>query len=78
MKTVISIPDDIFSKAERLARRLKMSRSELYRKALAEYVEQHAQERVIERLDNVYASEPSALDEVVRGIQDASLSREAW
>lgn len=78
MKTAISIPDDVFSKAERLAKRLKMSRSELYRKALAEYVEQHAQERVTERLDKVYASEPSALDEVVRGIQDASLSREAW
>lgn len=78
MKTAISIPDDVFRKAERLAKRLKMSRSELYRKALAEYVEQHAQERVTERLDKVYASEPSALDEVVRGIQDASLSREAW
>jgi metal-responsive CopG/Arc/MetJ family transcriptional regulator len=38
MKTVISLPDGVFRDAERLARRLKKSRSELYREAVAEYV----------------------------------------
>jgi metal-responsive CopG/Arc/MetJ family transcriptional regulator len=36
MKTAISIPDDVFAAAERLARRLKKSRSELYSRALRE------------------------------------------
>ena len=33
MKTAISLPDEIFEEAERLARWLKKSRSELYREA---------------------------------------------
>jgi metal-responsive CopG/Arc/MetJ family transcriptional regulator len=78
MKTAISLPDDVFKKAERLAKRLKLSRSELYRKALAEYMRQHAQERLTERLDEVYAREPSAPDGTLQDIQQASLRHEDW
>ncbi len=78
MKTAISIPADVFNKAERLAKRLKVTRSELYRKALAEYMEQHAQERVTERLNQVYATESSVQDEDIRNLQEASLSHEDW
>lgn len=38
MKTAISIPDDLFRRADELADRLGKSRSELYREALADYV----------------------------------------
>ena len=38
MKTAISIPDDLFRRADGLAGRLGKSRSELYREALADYV----------------------------------------
>jgi metal-responsive CopG/Arc/MetJ family transcriptional regulator len=55
MKTAISIPDDIFEDAERLARRLKQSRSEVYSRALAEYVARHAPDRVTEQMDRVVA-----------------------
>jgi hypothetical protein len=41
MKTAISIPDDVFADAERLARRLKKSRSELYSRAIREYIGEH-------------------------------------
>ena len=34
MKTAISIPDEVFRSAERLAQRLGVSRSELYAKAV--------------------------------------------
>ena len=54
MKTAISIPDDIFAEAERLARRLKKSRSELYSRALREYVARHGSEHVTETLDKLY------------------------
>jgi len=36
MKTAVSIPDNVFKKAERLARRMKKSRSELFSNALTE------------------------------------------
>jgi predicted transcriptional regulator len=58
MKTAISLPDDVFEQAEKLARRLNKSRSELYREAVAEYVARHdpdaitaAMDRVAEQLD---------------------------
>jgi metal-responsive CopG/Arc/MetJ family transcriptional regulator len=38
MKTAVSIPDELFRRADELARQLGKSRSELYREALADYV----------------------------------------
>ncbi len=51
MKTAVSIPDDIFEKAERLARRAKRSRSELFTAALREYVARHSTEEITEALN---------------------------
>jgi len=51
MKTAISIPDDIFAKAEELARQLSTSRSELYSRAIREYVARHSGDQVTEKLD---------------------------
>jgi predicted transcriptional regulator len=39
MKTAISVPDDLFDRAERLAQRLGRSRSALYAEAVAAYVD---------------------------------------
>jgi metal-responsive CopG/Arc/MetJ family transcriptional regulator len=61
MKTAISLPDEVFASAERLAKRLKLSRSQLYGRALGEYVARHAPDAVTEALDRVcseLASEP--------------------
>jgi metal-responsive CopG/Arc/MetJ family transcriptional regulator len=41
MKTAISIPTPTFQAAERYAAQNKLSRSELYSKALKEYLERH-------------------------------------
>ena len=46
MKTAVSIPDEIFERAERLARRCRRSRSDVYAAALDEYVARHAPEEV--------------------------------
>ena len=55
MKTAVSIPDDVFEKAERLARRMKKSRSQLFGNALEEYVARHAPDHVTETMDRVCA-----------------------
>ena len=55
MKTAVSIPDDVFEKAERLARRMKKSRSELFSRALAEYVARHAPDHVTDTMNQVCA-----------------------
>ena len=51
MKTAVSLPDRVFAEAERLARRLKKSRSQLYAEALAEYVARHDEDQVTERIN---------------------------
>ena len=38
MKTAVSIPDDLFRRADELAAQLGKNRSELYREALADYI----------------------------------------
>jgi len=46
MKTAISIPNEIFAQGERLARRLHTSRSQLYARALADFVVQHEDDKI--------------------------------
>src|ERR1700676_3920670 len=53
MKTAVSIPDDVFRGAERLARRTRKSRSPLYSEAVKEYVARHATDEVTETLNRV-------------------------
>ncbi|MBA4170617.1 MAG: ribbon-helix-helix protein, CopG family, partial [Chloroflexi bacterium] len=51
MKTAISVPDDVFNKAERLARTAGRSRSEVYSAALREYVARHEPDEVTDSLN---------------------------
>lgn len=80
MKTAISIPDELFAAAEDAAQRLGVSRSELYRRALREFLAEHDVRAVTEALDAVYAdrAEESRLDPGLAGLQLASLADEEW
>ena len=78
MKTAISIPDSLFHIAETTAERMGMSRSELYRHALENYIQAHRHDGVRESLDAVYSEEPSRVDEVLAEMQQVSLPREDW
>ena len=53
MKTAVSIPDDIFERAERLARREQRSRSDVYAAALVEYVARHAHDEITDTMNRV-------------------------
>ena len=78
MKTAISIPDDIFASADRLAKRLQMSRSELYARAVQLYVTECRHTGVKEKLDELYTLEAESVDPAVLNAQAASISREEW
>ena len=53
MKTAISIPDKVYSEAERLSRRLKKSRSQVYTEAVTEYIARHDPDAVTEAMNRV-------------------------
>jgi metal-responsive CopG/Arc/MetJ family transcriptional regulator len=80
VKTAISIPDHVFEAAEQLARRLGKSRSELYSAAIANYLEQHRQDGVTERLNEVYGpqKEQAELDAALATLQALSIPEEKW
>ncbi|HVE87283.1 MAG TPA: hypothetical protein VND93_30715 [Myxococcales bacterium] len=67
MKTAISVPDGLFKRAERLARRLKKSRSQLYQEAVTEYLERHDPDAITAAINRAAESLESAPDPFVAG-----------
>lgn len=53
MKTAVSLPDQVFDHAEKLAKRLKKSRSQLYREALSEYLARHDADAITNAMNAV-------------------------
>ena len=78
MKTAISLPDEVFEAAEQLADELGLSRSGLYARAVADFVEQQRGENVTARLNEVYAEVESTLDPLLARLQSASLPNDEW
>ena len=54
-KTPLAAPasDDVFAEAEALAKRMKSSRSEIYSRALGEFIGHHAPDRVTDLMNEV-------------------------
>jgi metal-responsive CopG/Arc/MetJ family transcriptional regulator len=78
MKIAISLPDDLFQSADGLAKRLGVSRSELYATAVAEFLAKHQHAKVTERLDQVYGQQSSRLERPLRRAQGRSLRSTEW
>ena len=78
MKTAISVPDQLFRSADALAKRLGVSRSELYATAVAEFLAKHQGAKVTERLDQVYAQQASRIEQPLRHAQGRSLRVSEW
>jgi metal-responsive CopG/Arc/MetJ family transcriptional regulator len=78
MKTAVSIPDDVFTQAERLVRQMRKSRSEVYSLALAEYVARHAPDHVTEAFDRVCSEVGQRTDDFVSLAARRLLERAEW
>ena len=77
MKTAISIPDPIFQSAESFAHQMGISRSELFTKAVAEYLEKRKQQYITDALNKIYAK-PEKIDNTLQTMQIQSLPKEEW
>ena len=73
MQTVISIPDSIFQAAEELAKRMGVSRSELYAKAGAEFTKTYKSTNITEQLNSVYDQQISKIDKELVTMQNQSI-----
>jgi len=78
MKTAVSIPDDVFKKVERLARRSRKSRSEVFSAALREYVARHAPDEVTEGFNRVCEQVGEEDDDFIAAAGRRALERVEW
>jgi metal-responsive CopG/Arc/MetJ family transcriptional regulator len=69
MKTAVSLPDEVFERAELAAKQLKLSRSEFYSRALSEYLARHTDSEITSAIN-------SAISEVGQP-RDSTISRRA-
>jgi hypothetical protein len=79
MKTAISIlPIPLFAAAERASRKLGISRSQFYCKAVEAFLKAYRNHSIKDALDAVYGAEDSRLDPVLAVMKDACLQPEDW
>ena len=78
MKTAISIPDKLFFAADQYAKSYGVSRSQLYAKAVAQFLEQQPSDRITKQLNEVYSSEHDKLNEIFSTMQFTSIEKEEW
>ncbi len=78
MKTAVSIPDDIFERAERLAEREQRTRSDVYAAALDEYVARHAHDEVTDTMNRVCDAVGDGQDAFLAAAGRRVLDRAEW
>ena len=79
MKTAISIPDPVFKAADRLARKRRVSRSELYTRAIQALLEAEGDDEVTAKLNAAYSQDDSpALPAELRSLPARVLEAEDW
>jgi len=78
MKTAVSVPDDVFNRAEALAKRLKLNRSQLFSRALAEFVSRHSPEEITDALNRVCTELAGEADDFARQAAARTFERNPW
>ncbi len=79
MKTAISVPDDVFQRAEAVAKHRGLSRSELYVQALRAYLAEVERADMTEQIDaalDEIGREESQVDPLLAAAQARVLERE--
>jgi metal-responsive CopG/Arc/MetJ family transcriptional regulator len=78
MKTAVSLPDQLFRQADAAARRLRVSRSQLYATAISEFLDRRQTDTITERLNQVYSRHPAKVDAALHRAQLRSLEKDSW
>jgi metal-responsive CopG/Arc/MetJ family transcriptional regulator len=78
MKTAVSIPDELFSRADEMARRTGKSRSQLYQEALSEYLLRRDPGAVTQAMDEALADIDPRSDPWLVEAGRQTLERSEW
>jgi hypothetical protein len=77
-KTAISISPDIFRLSEKLAKRLKISRSAVFAMGVKRLGEEYDEEELIARVNAVCAEVDTSVDPVLKAYQSRRLREAKW
>ncbi len=75
VRTTISLNDALVRKAEGAARKMGISRNQLFANAISEFLQLRRFGKITQRLNEIYSREPSELDPVLERLQAESLKR---
>lgn len=78
MKTAISVPSEVFQLSERLAKKLKVSRSAVFAMGVKKLGEEHYEDTITANLNKIYETEDSSVDPVLLKMALMSLPKEKW
>lgn len=78
MKTAISVPNDVFRLSEKLAKKLKISRSAVFAMGIKKIAEEHDEDELVAQINKVCEAVDTSLDPAVREYQNRVLQKEKW
>jgi metal-responsive CopG/Arc/MetJ family transcriptional regulator len=78
MKTAISLPDSLFEEAEATAKELGISRSELIRTALEDFLRRRRASETTQRLNRSYTENPPESDPFLDHLVLEGMKRTEW
>jgi predicted transcriptional regulator len=78
MKTAVSIPNELFEGAERLARRTRRSRSRLFSDALRDYLARNSPDKITECMDRALDEIGDGKDPFISVAARRTLERSEW
>jgi hypothetical protein len=78
MKVAVSIPDPVFADAELLAKSLGTTRSEIYARALGEFIGHHSPDRVTQAMNDIVDAVGDAPDHFGAEAARRAFARTEW
>ncbi len=78
MKTAISVQNNLFQRAEKYAKQKKISRSQLFSKAVEEYLDKREEENLIAKINEVCDKVDTSLDPFWKKVQSRVLLKDEW
>jgi len=78
MKTAISVPSDVFQLSEKLAKKLKVSRSAIFAMGVKKLAEEHDEDEIIAQINRVCEKVDTSVDPVLFQMAMLSLPKDEW
>ncbi len=78
MKTAISVPNDVFELSEKLAKKFKVSRSQIFAMGVKKLGEEYDDDEIVANINKVCEKVDTSVDPVLFRMAMLSLPKDEW